>query len=87
MKKSIVLILLICIHCCHTQEQEQVELQARLAIDEIREFVAIPSDVLNYDDINKNLVWLNQKFDYRGFRTSILPTDGEPLFMAILEIE
>ncbi|MEH6682026.1 MAG: hypothetical protein V7724_15880 [Sediminicola sp.] len=71
MKKSIVLILLIGFQCCNTQEQEHVELQARL-------------DALGYDDIKKNLVWLTQKFGDRSFRSSVLPTVVEFLFTATL---
>ncbi len=56
-------------------------------IDELVEFVAIPNDALQHADINRNLSWLTEKFNERGFNSSILPTSGESLFFASLPIE
>ncbi len=72
-----------------SQAQDAVELksQVRHSIDELREFIAIPNDALDHADINRNISWLTQNFSKRGFNTSALPTEGEPLFFAALPME
>ena len=52
------------------------------AINDLRDFVAIPNDALNADDIDDNLFWLKKQFTSRGFNTTELPTDNLPLFFA-----
>ncbi|MEN8799132.1 MAG: acetylornithine deacetylase, partial [Flavobacteriaceae bacterium] len=69
------------------QDAAQLKSQVRHSIDELREFVAIPNDALESADINRNLSWLTQKFSNRGFNTSVLPTEGKPLFFAALPME
>ena len=54
------------------------------AIQELKDFVAIPNDALVAEDILKNIVWLEEKFKERGFETQILETEGQPLFFAEL---
>ncbi len=54
------------------------------ALEELKEFIAIPNDALYAEDIQKNITWLESKFSQRGFKTSILPTEGQPLFFAEL---
>ncbi|WP_276392859.1 M20/M25/M40 family metallo-hydrolase [Eudoraea chungangensis] len=61
--------------------------QVKHSIDELVEFVAIPNDALQHADINRNLTWLTEKFNARGFNSSILPTSGESLFFASLPME
>ncbi|MGB5691550.1 MAG: M20/M25/M40 family metallo-hydrolase [Flavobacteriaceae bacterium] len=70
-----------------TQDASQLKSQVRHSIDELREFVAIPNDALEHADINRNISWLTKKFNERGFNTSVLPTEGEPLFFAALPME
>lgn len=67
-----------------SQEKNQLNSQVKNSIEELREFVAIPSDALNYTDIDKNIIWLSNKFKSRGFNTTIIETDGLPLFYAEL---
>ncbi len=61
--------------------------QVRHAIDEIVQFVAIPNDALDEADINRNINWLTRRFNDRGFNTTVLPTEGRPLFFAALPME
>lgn len=69
------------------QEAEQLKRQVRQAINEIRSFVKIPNDALEHADINRNLTWLEQNFNARGFNSSKLPTEGEALFFASLPVD
>ncbi|WAC14092.1 M20/M25/M40 family metallo-hydrolase [Dyadobacter pollutisoli] len=52
------------------------------AIEELKDFVLIPNDALVAEDIDKNLVWSEEAFAKRGFKTSILKTEKMPLFLA-----
>ena len=70
-----------------TQDNAQLKSQVRHSIDELREFVAIPNDALEHADINRNLTWLTNKFNARGFNSTVLPTEGESLFFAALPME
>ena len=62
------------------QDSTKVKSEVALAITDLREFVAIPNDALNPDDIDNNLFWLKKQFDKRGFNSAILDTEGLPLF-------
>ncbi|WP_224483526.1 M20/M25/M40 family metallo-hydrolase [Robertkochia aurantiaca] len=52
------------------------------AIEEIREFTAIPNDASNLSDIDDNIIWLKKRFAKRGFSTMVLKTSNAPLFFA-----
>ncbi|VAV83966.1 Acetylornithine deacetylase/Succinyl-diaminopimelate desuccinylase and related deacylases, partial [hydrothermal vent metagenome] len=67
---------------CISQTENQIEDQVRKSILELKEFIAIPNDALEINDINKNIVWLDNKFKSRGFSTTIIQTEGSPLFYA-----
>ena len=54
----------------------------REALEDRKEFVAIPNFGLNAEDIQKNIVWAENAFSDLGFETEILPTKGNPLFFA-----
>jgi acetylornithine deacetylase/succinyl-diaminopimelate desuccinylase-like protein len=69
------------------QEEMALKSQVRHAIDEIVQFVAIPNDALDEADINRNINWLTNRFNDRGFNTTVLPTAGRPLFFAALPVE
>lgn len=64
-----------------------IKSQVAKAIKELGDFVAIPNDALNGDDIDDNIFWLKKKFNERGFNTTELETDNHPLFFAALPIE
>lgn len=64
------------------QDSTKVKSEVALAITDLREFVALPNDALNPDDIDNNLFWLKKQFDKRGFNSAILDTEGLPLFFA-----
>jgi acetylornithine deacetylase/succinyl-diaminopimelate desuccinylase-like protein len=66
------------------QDEVALKSQVRHAIDELVQFVALPNDALETADINRNLNWLTQEFNKRGFNTSVLPTEGQSLFFAAL---
>ncbi|MGB5317953.1 M20/M25/M40 family metallo-hydrolase [Eudoraea sp.] len=68
-------------------QETDLKSHVKHTIDELVEFVAIPNDALQHADINRNLTWLTEKFNERGFNSSILPTSGESLFFASLPIE
>ncbi len=64
------------------QNEIEVKSQVADAIGELREFVAIPNDALDGDDMYRNLMWLKRKFGERNFNTAELSTDNLPLFFA-----
>ena len=63
---------------------QSAESKLKPALEELKEFIAIPNDALVSEDILKNISWLEEKFKERGFETRILETDGQPLFFAQL---
>lgn len=71
----------------YTQEEAQIKSSVSNTINELREFVAIPNDALDHADINRNITWLTNKFNERGFNSTVLPTEGESLFFAALPME
>ena len=56
-------------------------------LDDIKSFVAIPNNSLNTEDIKANIQWLTNEFNKRGFNSTILTTEGEPLFFASLPMK
>ncbi|MDW3647074.1 MAG: M20/M25/M40 family metallo-hydrolase [Bacteroidia bacterium] len=58
--------------------------QSIKAAKDLKNFVAIPNDALNHEDIMKNIEWLDREFSKRGFKTELLETSNEPLFFAEL---
>jgi acetylornithine deacetylase/succinyl-diaminopimelate desuccinylase-like protein len=82
-----ILFLLIFTTFATAQTPEELKSHVRHSIDELRQFVALPNDALNPADIDRNLIWLRDKFSQRGFNTSILETDNLPLFFAALPMD
>lgn len=87
MKKSALVFILLFSLFCAAQDETQLKSQVRHTIDELRDFVSIPNDALEHANINRNITWLTDKFNARGFNTSVLPTEGESLFFAALPME
>ena len=64
--------------------------QFRGAVDEsighatalYREFLSLPNDALNPDDIEALVTWMEGAFGERGFRTQRIPTAGNPALFA-----
>ena len=81
MRKLLILVLL-SIPTILVSQNFKVKLKP--AIQELKDFVAIPNDALVAEDILKNIVWLEEKFKERGFETQVLETEGQPLFFAEL---
>ena len=61
--------------------------QTRQALEDLKEFVAIPNFGLNKADIEKNIAWAEAAFSRQRFSTEVLPTDGNPLFLATWTID
>ena len=81
MKKALLLLLV----CYNTIGFSQtIEDQLKPTIEELKTFIAIPNDALVHDDIQKNIDWLSKKFKARGFKTTVIKTEGQPLFFAEL---
>ena len=87
MRRILLLMLFFAGHMITAQSEIEIKSQVRKAIDDLREFVAIPNDALETADINRNITWLTQEFSSRGFNTSVLPTEGQSLFFATLPME
>ncbi|WP_281540844.1 M20/M25/M40 family metallo-hydrolase [Maribacter aestuarii] len=87
MKRIYILLLLLISIITSAQDSTQMKSQVRHSIDELIDFVKIPNDALNADDIDANLIWLRNKFNERGFNTSILETENLPLFFAALPMD
>ena len=73
----------------HAQELDSVIIKSQVAeaINDLREFVAIPNDALNRDDIEDNIFWIKKQFEERGFNTATLETENLPLFFAALPMD
>ncbi|MEC7262215.1 MAG: M20/M25/M40 family metallo-hydrolase [Bacteroidota bacterium] len=84
MKKTVSFLSLILSFSLFAQDDVAIKSQVADAINELQEFIAIPNDALNPDDIDRNIMWLKRKFGERGFNTAVLDTDGLPLFFAAL---
>ena len=87
MKKLLTLLLFLSLYSGYSQDSILIKSKVANAISELREFVSIPNDALNADDIDSNLYWLRKKFTERGFNSSILETEGLPLFFAALPMD
>ncbi|MBS9463193.1 M20/M25/M40 family metallo-hydrolase [Flagellimonas sp. 389] len=87
MKKSFFLLFSISCFSIFSQDSTAIKSHVAHAINELKDFVAIPNDALNADDIDDNILWLKKKFGERGFNTAELETDNLPLFFAALPME
>ncbi|MDC6384405.1 M20/M25/M40 family metallo-hydrolase [Flagellimonas taeanensis] len=87
MRKIISFLSLILSFSLFAQDDVAVKSQVADAINELQEFIAIPNDALNPDDIDRNIMWLKRKFGERGFNTAVLDTDGLPLFFAATPVD
>ena len=74
-------------HESRAQDSISIKSQVAEAIKDVREFVAIPNDALNADDISDNIFWLKKQFEQRGFNTAELQTENLPLFFAALPMD
>ena len=52
------------------------------ALSLYRDFLALPNDALKPDDIETLVVWMEEAFAARGFRTQRIPTAGSPSLFA-----
>lgn len=56
--------------------------KTKLALNELRDFIALPNDANSLEDIDKNVAWLEAAFEKRQFTTQVLKTINTPLFFA-----
>lgn len=87
MKKEFLLLTLIFAISVRAQDETSIKSQVADAITELRDFISIPNDALNADDIDDNIFWLKKKFAARGFNVVELETENLPLFFAALPME
>ena len=87
MKKLVTTFVLLAFLNISAQDETAIKSQVAHAITELRDFIAVPNDALNPDDIDDNIFWLKKKFGERGFNTAELETDNLPLFFAALPVE
>lgn len=87
MKKLVIAYFILSIFSGFAQESTQLNTQLKKSIEELKDFVSIPNDALNENDIQQNITWLTTKFKARGFNTKVLSTEGLPLFFASLPIQ
>ncbi|WP_246000854.1 M20/M25/M40 family metallo-hydrolase [Pontibacter diazotrophicus] len=52
------------------------------ALEELKDYVSIPNDAVNPEDIQENVQWAEKAFAKRGFQTSVLKNARLPLFLA-----
>ncbi len=84
MKNYFVIAYILGLGICFAQSKDQLNDQINNSIEELKEFVLIPNDALNLNNINKNITWLSQNFKKRNFETRVIQTEGAPLFYAEL---
>jgi len=87
MKRICIFLLVSLTISAFSQDSTAIKSQVAKSITELRDFVAIPNDALNGDDIDDNIFWLKKKFNERGFNTTELETENHPLFFAALPLE
>ncbi|MFK7814425.1 MAG: M20/M25/M40 family metallo-hydrolase [Maribacter sp.] len=87
MKRICIFLLVSLTFSAFSQDSTAIKSQVAKSITELRDFVAIPNDALNGDDIDDNIFWLKKKFNERGFNTTELETENHPLFFAALPLE
>ncbi|MEM9078009.1 MAG: M20/M25/M40 family metallo-hydrolase [Bacteroidota bacterium] len=88
MKRYFLFLFLLTVVNGFSQGLDSITLKSSVAsaIQDLRDFVALPSDALNADDIDDNLIWLKKQFGERGFNTTELDTENHPLFFAALPL-
>ena len=87
MKKIFACFALLYLSIASSQDSVAVKSKVADAIQDLREFIAIPNDALVADDIDDNIFWLKRQFEQRGFNTAELETENLPLFFAALPME
>jgi hypothetical protein len=68
-----------------TINESIIEHYALNSIDIFREFLSIPNDANNREDIHKNIHWCRKAFEARGFTTTEISTLSVPLLLASKE--
>lgn len=84
MKRTLIAALLFVTQSIFAQAVDSITLKSQVikAIKDLREFVALPNDALNAEDIDDNIFWLRKQFENRGFNTAVLETENLPVFFA-----
>ncbi|MFQ5628793.1 MAG: M20/M25/M40 family metallo-hydrolase [bacterium] len=53
---------------------------------ELREILSIPNDAHFPEHVAQNVAWMEKSFQKRGFKTTVLPSNGPPLLLAESEV-
>ena len=62
--------------------QDKFERASIESIPLFREFLAIPNDANNLDDIRQNVLWLDKHMQQRQFQTEVWETETRPILFA-----
>jgi acetylornithine deacetylase/succinyl-diaminopimelate desuccinylase-like protein len=87
MNRVLLILFIFYVQLSFGQDSIAIKSQVAQAIQDLREFVAIPNDALNTDDIDDNIFWLKKQFERRGFNTVELETENLPLFFAAMPMD
>lgn len=87
MRPILILLFVLSSLTAYSQDEALLKKQVVNSITELKDFVAIPNDALDADDITDNIFWLKKKFNQRGFNTLELETENHPLFFATLPMQ
>lgn len=82
MKKLLSYYLILPLFCIQTLTAQELHPAIVSTVQEISDFVAIPNDAMNMEDMKDNLIWLKKAFVRRGFSIMEIPTSNVPLFFA-----
>ena len=89
MKKFLLLIVLFNIQYNAFSQRMHQEISKNEGIKSLamlKEFLSIPNDALNKEDISKNILWSTDKLNDYGFETKLLTTSSLPLIVASKKI-
>lgn len=87
MKQVFSIIIFLISLVANAQDSTILKSKVAAAIQDLREFVALPNDALDADAIDDNIFWLQKQFKKRGFNTAELETEHLPLFFAALPMD
>lgn len=73
------------VFACAQSIDEKLHAAGIKSVETFREFLSIPNDALNPNDIQKNVDWCTTNLEKRNWKTNVLPTPTRPLLYAEYE--
>ncbi len=67
--------------------KQEADRSLRHCLASLQAFVAIPNNGLDRKSIDRNITWLTDEFVKVGFKVKILPTTGNPILFAQLQVD